>query len=744
MGITTEQDNYIKYSGGDTKLIATAGSGKTFTIIHKIKHLIENGFNSDEILVLTFSRFTRDDFINRIKKYKFESIINEKTIKTIDSFAKEIIDKNNDVDVSILSYKLMKYLEKCKNKDLDEKIKKIKMIFIDEAQDLNETQYKILSLIKKKNKTFINLIGDPNQNIYQFRSSSTKYLMEHQGEVFYLTNNFRSHHEMVEFSKYLRPHMDVDIVSNKPKLKCLPILTTYLNDFELEKNIIDLINSAVSNKINLSSFAILAPTRGNIYSNGRSNGLCLVSNILYKHGIKFKQFYDESHDDASNPIEYKPVDNHVNLLTFMGSKGLEWDYTILIDVDNCLINKKNYTADKHKNDQYLLYVACSRAIKNLFIYSKYSIIQQTEYITHTNNWLNLVPSDKYVKNVNREFKFPDFKEKITDMEENNIWKIINQCSEDAIYNLATICGYGLEKTNVKKSETQLYKLKDPVNTTSFGGKFFKLLFFVYYNIYQNNKRIKFNEIDNILKLNIFGDKLSNNFLNWYKKNKFGLSWKFYDENKHTFDQEIIDTIENNFNRNIDLEEYIVIPDMYFNNFILSNSDKIKSNYEKYLNTNDMKKISKYVFNICVVMYALETKHYYHISDNGEYFKDIYDGNKKLIRNIEKVCKNNNLDINFENIKINKNDLMGYFDFSNNQNELFIVKYTSDITLKHILYHLISSLLYYGYENKKTIDIKTNFINLFNGKLISLEFHLTQLKIKNIFDIINKHKKQIIL
>lgn len=197
MSLTNEQHAYVYFDKNvDTRLIATAGSGKTFTIIQKIVHIIEEQIlEPEQILMLTFSRFTRDDFLNRIRKYGI-TIIDENCIKTIDSFAKNIIDPNNEVDVSILSYKFMKYLENTSEKEIrkNKAIKNIKSIFVDEAQDLNETQYKILHYLKEKNKTVINLIGDPNQNIYQFRGSSDKYLVNFQAKTFYLTNNFRSIH----------------------------------------------------------------------------------------------------------------------------------------------------------------------------------------------------------------------------------------------------------------------------------------------------------------------------------------------------------------------------------------------------------------------------------------------------------------------------------------------------------------------------------------------------------------------
>jgi superfamily I DNA/RNA helicase len=371
--LTDEQSAYVYFKDNVcTKLLATAGSGKTHTIIKKLEYLIsEKIFKENEILMLTFSRFTRDDFINRIKKYNIQTISLD-CIKTIDSFAKTIIDPNNEIDVSILSYTFMIYLEESSSKKIrsNKNLKNIKAIFVDEAQDLNYTQYRILMLLNEKNKTTIHLIGDPNQNIFQFRGSSDKYLIEFNAKKFYLTNNFRSHKEIVNFSKYLRPEQDTNINCKLGKTNNLPVAVFYSDEDDLELNIINLLKKAISAGIDLSEFAILSPTRGKMRSNGGSDGLCLISNVLYKNNIKFKQFYEETTDEISNNIQYTPEKGHINILTYMGSKGLEWKYTIILDAEICLINKRNFTEEKHKHDQYLLYVACSRAITNLFIFSK--------------------------------------------------------------------------------------------------------------------------------------------------------------------------------------------------------------------------------------------------------------------------------------------------------------------------------------------------------------------------------------
>lgn len=119
----------------------------------------------------------------------------------------------------------MKYLVNTPEEELKQNtdLTIYKTIFIDEAQDLNSTQFIILSSLKSKLNISLNLIGDPNQNIYQFRKSTDKYLREFSAEEFLLTVNFRSHKNIVDFSKALRP-IQTHIKAHKPSLDILPIL----------------------------------------------------------------------------------------------------------------------------------------------------------------------------------------------------------------------------------------------------------------------------------------------------------------------------------------------------------------------------------------------------------------------------------------------------------------------------------------------------------------------------------------
>ena len=154
--------------------------------------------------MLTFSKNTQQDFIRRIDKIDTDKLINTDNIRTIDSLANKIIGVDGTIDVNLLSYKFKKYLEDTKTDDLvkNKDLNQIKILFVDEAQDLNETQFNIISNLNKKLKIIVNLIGDPNQNIYQFRKSSDKYLMNFKAHRFYLTHNFRSSQSIINFCKY--------------------------------------------------------------------------------------------------------------------------------------------------------------------------------------------------------------------------------------------------------------------------------------------------------------------------------------------------------------------------------------------------------------------------------------------------------------------------------------------------------------------------------------------------------------
>jgi hypothetical protein len=779
---TDEQLKYINYDKKEnTKLLACAGSGKTRCIIARMNRLIEEKiYDSDSILMLTFSRFTRDDFMNKIKSYQ-GTHINVNSIKTIDKFAKQIIDPSGTVDVSLLSYRLMKFLEDTNAKELKKNniLKQIKMVFVDEAQDLNEIQYKIFCAMNTKLKIIINMIGDPNQNIYQFRDSSDKYLTEFQAQVFKLTRNFRSHLSIVDFSKHLRPFNEHDVICTKGTNNCKPIMMFYEEEKILEENIIDLLQAAQEKNIDLSEFAILSPTRGRMRGRGKSHGLCFISNILYKAKIKFKQFYEESTDEISGEgIKYEPEKGHVNILTYMGSKGLEWNYVIIIDADACLINKRNFDENKHNHDRYLLYVACSRAIHNMYIFSKCTY-RQGEFHFLTNPWFEYVPDELYDidDRFSDKFFFPKLNYKQYPESDNRLGKLIDKLN---CYDLDQISDLLKFNTRIIKYEHKIFKsdysmMEKP--SAIFLSKYSEALFHALYNIKMNRPHTPFTDIEHILEGDNIVTGVSDETVEWYNKNKKIMTWKTFDASA-SIPSQIKESINKSFDRKKEFNTHIISINGYYQLFILGQKIWIKNLYKKYLKCKNSSQIREILFYLMVIKHSIDTQHYFHIKSKGKKYEHILIDFKDLFDDIEQYVDETEHNFISNNYVVTRWNIVSRVDMIDNKENVWTIKCSSEISLKHTLHSLISTLMYNTKlinddfsidtfvlsnidtktkkvkKNKKDIDINidiresepcldidVNYINFIKGEEISYTYKLSLDNIKNIINIIQKNSNQ---
>lgn len=83
-------------------------------------------------------------------------------------------------------------------------------ICVDEAQDLNRIQYEFVKVLAGSKDANVMMVGDPDQMIYGFNGSSSKYLCERfvtdfAPRVFRLTENYRSSKAVVRAANGLRP-----------------------------------------------------------------------------------------------------------------------------------------------------------------------------------------------------------------------------------------------------------------------------------------------------------------------------------------------------------------------------------------------------------------------------------------------------------------------------------------------------------------------------------------------------------
>ena len=106
MNININQKIAIEHSDGPMLVLAGPGSGKTFVLIRRIKHLIkENCINPDNILVITFTKAAatemKDRFINLCKDNNIK-LTSMPTFGTFHSIFFEILRNNFGYNVDSL------------------------------------------------------------------------------------------------------------------------------------------------------------------------------------------------------------------------------------------------------------------------------------------------------------------------------------------------------------------------------------------------------------------------------------------------------------------------------------------------------------------------------------------------------------------------------------------------------------------------------------------------------------------
>lgn len=133
---------------------------------------------------------TLSDFLEK-GSYDYTSELTKK----VWSKYEEILKRESSLDFDDLLLKTLKLLEK--NKEILEKYQeRFRYIHIDEYQDTNKVQNRIVELIARKYKN-ICVVGDTDQNIYSWRGAEIKNMLHFEKvypdvKTFFLEQNYRS------------------------------------------------------------------------------------------------------------------------------------------------------------------------------------------------------------------------------------------------------------------------------------------------------------------------------------------------------------------------------------------------------------------------------------------------------------------------------------------------------------------------------------------------------------------------
>lgn len=195
--IINDKDNqYIVVAAGP-------GSGKTRLLVHKLASLlIAEDVKHEQLLMLTFSRAAATEFKKRLLEL-IGNAANFIEIKTFHSYCFDLLGRVgslSEVD-NILSIAV----DKIRKGEIEIfRITKTVLV-VDEAQDMNKEEYELIKVLMEHNEEMrVILVGDDDQNIYEFRGADSQYMQslitEKGAKKYELTANYRSKNNIVSFA----------------------------------------------------------------------------------------------------------------------------------------------------------------------------------------------------------------------------------------------------------------------------------------------------------------------------------------------------------------------------------------------------------------------------------------------------------------------------------------------------------------------------------------------------------------
>ncbi|MDF2381389.1 RecQ family ATP-dependent DNA helicase [Nostoc ellipsosporum NOK] len=182
---------------------AGPGSGKTRVLVHKLASLLlTEDVKHEQLLMLTFSRAAATEFKKRLIEL-IGKAAHFVEIKTFHSYCFDLLDRIGSLVDAENIIKIA--VEKIKSGEPELfKITKTVLV-VDEAQDMNKDEHALINALMERNEGMRTiLVGDDDQNIYEFRGADTTYLqtMIQEGSAvkYELTENYRSKDNIVSFS----------------------------------------------------------------------------------------------------------------------------------------------------------------------------------------------------------------------------------------------------------------------------------------------------------------------------------------------------------------------------------------------------------------------------------------------------------------------------------------------------------------------------------------------------------------
>jgi hypothetical protein len=354
------------------RVIASAGSGKTSTLTGRISHLLTScGAKPSQILLLTFTHNAA-----LVMRQRLQVLIGPQPILcgTFHAISQQILRQQHpeslqDVyHVDELPLKALDYLQS----PVGQKwvTNTLRWIFIDEYQDINDTQYAMIRAFHHPSAT-VTIVGDDAQNIYSWRGSCVDYILNFDKKFpdvsdFQLSTNYRSSPAIVAVANSVMRYI--------PTLPYKELMTAARTDYPAERPEVHYFARTSEERDWVTESAVKAMTLGSTVILSKFNSVLYAYEAAFlKMGVRVR-FVQGDHDDSTrsvNPIASTGHEPTVFLSTFHGSKGLEWDHVFLVRMNDEVFPQQK-DEDSVLQERRLFYVAVTRARRTLTItYSRH-------------------------------------------------------------------------------------------------------------------------------------------------------------------------------------------------------------------------------------------------------------------------------------------------------------------------------------------------------------------------------------
>ncbi len=197
-------------------ILAGPGAGKSRVVVHRCAWLLQVQRQPPEsILLLSFNRNAADELARRLDRLVGGGGSRRVTVQTYHGLAMRLLGRSlvdaeqQQIDFDQLLDQAAELLEGkheilgIESDELRERLLAgFRYILVDEYQDINERQYRLVSAIAGRTqqdperRLSILAVGDDDQNIYEFNGTNVEFIRrfarDYQAETCYLVENYRS------------------------------------------------------------------------------------------------------------------------------------------------------------------------------------------------------------------------------------------------------------------------------------------------------------------------------------------------------------------------------------------------------------------------------------------------------------------------------------------------------------------------------------------------------------------------